>query len=107
MSICKWKMKTQLCLWEYTNPRGRFVHCLQDPKTSSPSKCDVLDVKDEAYFAIVTTICNGLLKPFILCKWNSILFKPYMDGPPFKYSLYNELCLKDHTFSLKVVVYKR
>jgi hypothetical protein len=50
------------------NPRGRFVHCLQDPKTSSPSKYDILDVKDEAYFVIATTICNGLLKPLILCK---------------------------------------
>jgi hypothetical protein len=52
-------MKTQLCLWEYTNPKGRFVHCLQDPKTSSPSKCDVLDVKDEAYFAIAILFVMG------------------------------------------------
>ncbi len=52
-----------------SKPRGRFVHCLQDPKTSSPSKCDILDVKDEAYFAIATTICNGSLKPVLtLCK---------------------------------------
>lgn len=65
------------------------------------SKCSIFDLKEEleAYFLTTTTICKGSPNAFALCKHNSFLFDPCLDGPPLKYSLYKGLSLKDHTQS--------
>jgi hypothetical protein len=58
----------------------------------------IFDVKEEpeAYFVTTIAICKGSPNAFALCKHNSFLSDPFLDGPPFTYSLYKELSLKDH-----------
>lgn len=78
-----------------------------DIKNALTSKFSIFDVKEEpkAYFVTTIAICKGSPNAFALCKHNSFLFDPFLDGPPLKYSLYKELSLKDHTYSSKVAMY--
>ncbi len=61
-STCRWEKFTRLCLCE--SPyylRGRFFFRLTNPNTSSPSKCNILDVYEKpiANLVTITSICNG------------------------------------------------
>jgi hypothetical protein len=58
---------------------GRFVPCLQDLKTSSPSMCDILDALKQpgAYFVTIAIDNKRSLDSLTLHKQSSFLFEPF------------------------------